>query len=253
MESGLSHQFVGEVTLLGMGLDALGGCYLAYDLFGGRGGPLRTISRTAGYVALFFIGYAVALGFGYALVAATGMGTLLASESRLAGISPLQNRAGRATLRMFGFLRGLVLGLAGITVAGPLFGACFGIFSGLALMIAYSLGYAPAQGYKVGARPELTRATVMAAIIRGLLISACGTLADFLASTTPEWPWLGLRVGVAAGIAGALALFFSPRLEWWTESLPERQLGMFGIGLIFCGMVLESIPNWLMVWDVHVY
>jgi hypothetical protein len=38
-----------------MGLDVLGGCYLAYDLLGGKGGPLRVMARAAGYVALFFL------------------------------------------------------------------------------------------------------------------------------------------------------------------------------------------------------
>ena len=39
-----------------MGLDALGRCYLAYDLLGGKRGPLRTIARATGYVALFSSG-----------------------------------------------------------------------------------------------------------------------------------------------------------------------------------------------------
>jgi hypothetical protein len=49
----LTQQLVAEVTLVGMGFDVLGGCYLAYDLLGGKRGPLRTIARTAGYVACF--------------------------------------------------------------------------------------------------------------------------------------------------------------------------------------------------------
>jgi len=55
-----------------MGLDVLGGCYLAYDLLGGKLGPLRTIARAAGYLALFLIGYVAVLGFRYAIVAGTG-------------------------------------------------------------------------------------------------------------------------------------------------------------------------------------
>ena len=44
----LTAQAVAEISLLGMGLDLLGGCYLAYDLLGGRRGPLRVIARAAG-------------------------------------------------------------------------------------------------------------------------------------------------------------------------------------------------------------
>ena len=49
-------------------------------------------------------------------------------------------------MALFGFLRGLVLGLAGISVAGPLFGAVFGLLSGAGLTISYLLGFAPTQG-----------------------------------------------------------------------------------------------------------
>lgn len=76
MPASLTPQLVAESSLLGMGFDVLGGCYLAYDLLGGKRGPLRTIARGTGYVALFFIGYLLVLGLRYALVAATGMGIL---------------------------------------------------------------------------------------------------------------------------------------------------------------------------------
>lgn len=79
-----------------MGLNALGGCYLAYDLLGGKRGPLRTIARTAGYVALFLIGYVLVLGLRYAIVAASGMGILLGIEFRIAGMTrPLGSSTGR--------------------------------------------------------------------------------------------------------------------------------------------------------------
>ena len=84
----LTRQFVAELSLAGMGCDVLGGCYLAYDLLGGKRGPLRTIARATGYVALFFIGYLAVLGVRYALVAASGMGILLAIEFRRAGANP---------------------------------------------------------------------------------------------------------------------------------------------------------------------
>jgi hypothetical protein len=53
---------------------------LAYDLLGGRRGPLRTVARAAGYVALFLVGYVLVLGLRYAIVAASGMGILLGIE-----------------------------------------------------------------------------------------------------------------------------------------------------------------------------
>src|SRR5215469_9190368 len=132
---------IAETSLLGMGFDLLGGCYLAYDLLGAKGGPLRTIARVAGYVALFFAGYLLVLGLRYALVAASGMGLLLALEYRSAGDKPLDHARSRARVLSFGFLRGLVLGLAGMTVAGALFGVVFGVLAGIGLAISYWFGF----------------------------------------------------------------------------------------------------------------
>jgi hypothetical protein len=49
----ITHRLVAELSLAGMGLDVLGGCYLAYDLLGGKRGPLRTIAQATGYIAVF--------------------------------------------------------------------------------------------------------------------------------------------------------------------------------------------------------
>ena len=85
-----TEQFIAELSLAGMGLEALGGCYLAYDLLGGKRGPLRTIARATGYVALFFIGYVLVVGLRYAIVAASGMGILLGIEFRIASVLSLR-------------------------------------------------------------------------------------------------------------------------------------------------------------------
>jgi hypothetical protein len=42
-----------------------------------------------------------------------------------------------------------------------------------------------------------------------------------------------LRLGLAAGTVNALVFLFSPALERWIENLPERRLGVAGLGLIF--------------------
>ena len=60
----ISSRMVASAALIGMGLNLFGGFYLAYDLFCGKRGPLRTLARTVGYVALFFFGYVVLIGLG---------------------------------------------------------------------------------------------------------------------------------------------------------------------------------------------
>src|ERR1700758_4396530 len=74
------------------------------------GGDIRQFTPLPGYVALFFIGYLIVLGVRYALVAASGMGILLAIEFRRAGANLELARSGGSVV-LFGFLRGLVLAL----------------------------------------------------------------------------------------------------------------------------------------------
>ena len=104
MQRVFTDQFIAELSLVGIGLDALGGCYLAYDLLGGKRGPLRTIARATGYVVLFFIGYVLVLGLRYAIVAASGMGILLGIEFRIAGINPSHGEQHRTVALFVGMI-----------------------------------------------------------------------------------------------------------------------------------------------------
>ena len=38
--------------------------------------------------------------------------------------------------------------------------------------------------------------------------------------------------------------------EYFADSLPERP-GAFGVGLIFCGFLLQSLQYWLALFDVR--
>jgi hypothetical protein len=43
----------------------------------------------------------------------------------------------------------------------------------------------------------------------------------------------------------------NPYIEYYADNLPERRLGVFGIGLILCGFALQSFQYWLALLDVH--
>jgi len=237
----LTHEFVAELSLTGMGLDVLGGCYLAYELLGGKRGPLRTIAQATGYIALFFIGYNIVVGLRYAIVAASGMGILLAIEFRRAAINPTWSRERRATVLLFAFLRGFVLGLAGISIAGPSFGVVFGILSGIGLSISYALGFAPTQDYETKSKPHLSKHKVLASFWRAAVVSVAGMVAGLLPAAETHWVLFGLKLGMAAGTVSAMVSLFSPTIEWWIENLPERRLGVMGVGLILVGMLFQSV------------
>jgi hypothetical protein len=248
----LTRELIAELNLLGMGADALGGCYLAYDLLGGKHGPLREIARTAGYIALFFLGYTAVLGWRYAIVAATGMGILLPIEFRIAGARRDHHENHRGEL-VFSFLRGLVLGLAGIWVAGREFGILFGLFSGVGLSVAYSAGYAPTHDYEVQAHARFTRHKLTAAFWRFFAVSVAGVIAEFISPTGSHWMLYGLRLGLAAGVVSAIVSLFSPSIEWYIENLPDKRLGVIGLGMILAGMVLQSTQYWVVVFDVPMH
>jgi hypothetical protein len=144
---------------------------LAYDLLGGKRGPLRTIARVTGYVALCFIGYVLVVRLRYAIVAASGMGVLLGIEFRIARVNPSHGERHRIVV-LFGFLRGLVL--AGITVAGPLFGAVYGLLSGAGLTIAYLRGFAPTQDYEAESKPHISRHKMLASLWRAVAVGIAG-------------------------------------------------------------------------------
>jgi hypothetical protein len=67
-----------------------------------------------------------------------------------------------------------------------------------------------------------------------------------------DHPWLfALRIGLVIGIVTGVGQTINPYIEYYADSLPERWLGAFGIGLIFCGFALQSVQYWLALFDVH--
>src|SRR5277367_3056241 len=71
----MDHHTVAAVAIGGSFLDMLGSLYLAYDLLGGRHGPLRLLTRAVTYSILFVLGYGLGLGlvFGITCGIATGI------------------------------------------------------------------------------------------------------------------------------------------------------------------------------------
>jgi hypothetical protein len=67
-----------------------------------------------------------------------------------------------------------------------------------------------------------------------------------------DHPWaFALQVGVVTGIVTGVGQTVIPYIEYYADSLPERWLGVFGIGLILCGFGLQSLQYWLALFDVR--
>jgi hypothetical protein len=61
---------VSLVSIIGVVLNGLGGLYLAYELLGGKHGPLRLFSRLLTYSAILGLGYGATLGVWFGLTGA---------------------------------------------------------------------------------------------------------------------------------------------------------------------------------------
>src|SRR3954454_19368628 len=81
----MDHHAVAAVSLSGIGLDVLGGLYLAYDLLGGQHGPLRLLTRIVTYSLVFGIGYGIGLGFFFGVAAGVATGFTVALELHRTG------------------------------------------------------------------------------------------------------------------------------------------------------------------------
>lgn len=63
--------------------------------------------------------------------------------------------------------------------------------------------------------------------------------------------WFAIRVGLVTGIVTGVGITVNPYIEYFADNLPERRLGVFGIGLILCGFALQSLQYWLALFDVR--
>ena len=64
---------------------------------------------------------------------------------------------------------------------------------------------------------------------------------------------IGLRVGLTLGAVTAVAGACTPFIEWAADRMPERRMGVLGVGLILSGFALQSVQYWLVLLDVRVW
>lgn len=43
---------------------------------------------------------------------------------------------------------------------------------------------------------------------------------------------------------------FTPFVEWSADRVPEKSMGVFGVGLILIGFTLQSVQYWVALLDV---
>jgi hypothetical protein len=245
----MDHHTVAAVSITGTCLDVLGSLYLAYDLLGGQHGPLRLLTRIVTYSVIFGIGYGLGLGLVFGLVAGITTGITIAIEL---------NRAARGlehySLRweaLFAAMRGTAFASGLHQILGVRFAIAFAVLVTVGQIVAYARGMRPGMDYAANRRPRFTRRQLGATVTRAVGYMATALLCSFLAHRVDDAWLFALRVGLVTGVATAVGSVVTPYIEYYADHLPERWLGAFGIGLIFCGFTLQSLQYWLVLFDVH--
>jgi hypothetical protein len=238
------------VSIAGSSLDVLGALYLAYDLLGGEHGPLRTLTRGVTYGALFGAGYGLAFGpiFGLASGAAHGI-TLAWEYSRVSRGRPKQGFWYDTAMSA---IRGVGFGLGAAYVYGGAFGAAFGALSTVGQIIGYRAGIRPTLDYQPATRPRLTKHQFLAVVNRTVGYAVAGYISALLAHQRANALSVGLKAGLGIGVVTAIANTCTPFVEWSADHVPEKRMGVIGVGLILIGFTLQSVQYWVALLDVTI-
>jgi hypothetical protein len=245
----MDHHTIAAVSITGTCLDVLGSLYLAYDLLGGQHGPLRVLTRAVTYSVVFGLGYGLGLGLFFGLASGIATGITLAIEL---------NRAARGLDHyslpwegLFSAMRGFAFGAGLYRILGIGFAAAFAILITAGQVLAYSRGMRPAMDYTASRRPRLTRRQFWGTVVRTVgYIATALVCSAFIQHVDHAWSF-AIRVGLVTGIVTGIGMTVNPYIEYYADNLPERWLGVFGIGLILCGFALQSLQYWLALFDVH--
>jgi hypothetical protein len=245
----MDHHTLAAISITGTCLDVLGSLYLAYDLLGSQHGPLRLLTRAVTYSIVFGIGYGIGLGFFFGLAAGITTGITIAIEL---------NRTARGlnhySLPWEGFfsaIRGLGFGAGLYRTLGFRFATVFAVLITAGQVVAYSRGMHPSIDYAANRRPRITRRQFWGTVVRTVGYTATALICSALFHHVDHAWFFAIRVGLVTGIVTGLGITFNPYIEYYADNLPERRLGVFGIGLILCGFALQSLQYWLALFDVR--
>jgi hypothetical protein len=247
----MDHHTVASISIAGSCLDVLGSLYLAYDLLGGQHGPLRLLTRIVTYSILFGIGYGLGLGLIFGVASGLASGLTVAIE--LNRMSKRQDHYSLWWEALFAATRASAFSVALYPQVGLQFAVLYAVLLTAGQLVAYLRGVRPALVYSATShQPIFKRLLVSSTVLRtaGYMGAAllCSAVVRHL-----EHPWLfALRLGGVTGLVTGVGMAFSPYVEYYADHLPQRRMGVVGIGLMFCGFALQSVQYWLAVFDVRV-
>jgi hypothetical protein len=242
----IDRHLLAWLGVLGVAFDLFGGLYLAYDLLGGRRGPLRTAVRATTYSLVFGALYTAGVGLPFGPVAGIGLGLLLGLEY---GLSPGNETASL----VFAVLRGLAFGVAGTLLLNFRFGLVLGAGAAVGLVAAYLARFSVARDYPAEDRRIVRLDVVAAQAVRAAVVVAAAAVAGLVAGQRPSAAVLfAIRLGLTSWVAGSIVGSTTPTVERWTNRLPAHRLGTVGALLLLVGLLIQSLQYWVVILDVRV-
>jgi hypothetical protein len=152
----------------------------------------------------------------------------------------------------FSAIRGFAFSAGLYRTLGLEFAVTFAILLTMGQILAYSYGMRPALDYAATGKPRITRRQAWGILARTLGYTVTALLCSArLEHVDHAWAFairIGLVIGIVTGVGGAIV----PLIEYYADNLPERRLGVFGIGLILCGFALQSFQYWVALLDLRV-
>jgi hypothetical protein len=245
----IDHHTVAAISIAGTCLDVLGSLYLAYDLLGGQHGPLRLLTRAVTYSVVFGVGYGIGLGLFFGL--ASGLATGITISIELSRAARGLDHYSLFWEGFFSAIRGLAFGAGLYRILGLEYAIAFATLITVGQVFAYSRGMRPATDYAASRRPRLTRRQFRGTVVRTVGYIATALVCSALVHRFEHAWYFAIRVGLVTGLVTGIGVTVNPFIEYYADSLPERRLGAFGIGLIFCGFALQSLQYWLALFDVR--
>jgi hypothetical protein len=128
----------------------------------------------------------------------------------------------------------------------------FGALSTLGQVVAYQLGIRPTLDYQPAKRPRLTKYQLLAAMNRTVGYAVSGYVSSLVAQQREHAFAVGLKAGLVIGVVTAIAGTCTPFVEWIADHVPEKRMGVFGVGLIIAGFALQSVQYWVALLDVSI-
>lgn len=235
MSSAWRHNLIPLLSLTGVILDALGGLYLAYELFGGKNGPLRTVTKSVSYGVMFGGAYGLPLGVWFGLAGLFVSGPALSIEISRRDARTLHPVLDAPT---FGLLRAVSFGAAGWLSKDLWFGITFGILCAIGFVATYLVIGPPTETDR--GRARLDKSVLKRAAFRGSSIGLAAIIAGALHQENYALLY-GVEVGMVTGISSGILIAIAPAVEAWADQLPERRLGGYGAILVLVGSLFQAL------------